>query len=330
MVIDSFGSYHCVLVTGEGFGPPFSQESLSVDQYDRYLTLRERVPEKYESIRRFLRDDQLSDFWLHSLFKVENLLSPYPDFDFMGKPGIRGMMGIDPKRYERAKAWLEENFDRRLTKAALIVDDFGGVPTTSLLGQEVSWDVVKFLSYAELLARTTGVPTRQVESVLDWGAGYGAQAKIYKRMGNASLTYTIADIPSVCMIQWLYLSVLFGEEEVNLITMEGEEVKEGKINIVPSSLVLNMSKEELGEPELFISTNGLNECPAEVVRTVVCEKDWYGATQLLIRANGKPVLPKDGNTENSFYFRTAAAAAFCDGKDEKGIGFDPVILIGSR
>ena len=301
-----------------------------MDQFERYLALREQVPEKYESIQHLLNDDQLSTFWSRSLFKTEKLLSPYPDFDFMGKPGVRGMMGTDPKRYERAKAWLEENFDRRLTKAALVTDDFGGVSSTFLLGQEVSWDVVKFLSYAQLLARTTGVSTRRVRSVLDWGAGYGGQAKIYKRMGNPSLTYTIADLPSVCMIQWLYLSVLFGEDEVNLITTKGEGAEEGKINIVPSSLALDMSEEELGEPELLISTNGLNECPAEVVRTVVCEKDWYGVTRLLLRASGRPVLPKDGNPENSFHFRVSAAAAFCVGEDVKGIGFDSGILIGSR
>ncbi|KKN85732.1 hypothetical protein LCGC14_0275370 [marine sediment metagenome] len=302
---------------------------LEETQHDRYLRLREQVQQRYENIRQFAKEEQLSDFWVSGAWRAEKLLLPHPDFDFMGKPGLRGRMGTNPAKYNLVKTWLEDNFDQRLTKAALVVDQFGGVPQTNLLGKTVNWDVTKFLFYAYVAAKETGVPIRQTKSILDWGSGYGGQPKIYKRMGHDSLTYTIADFPPVCVLQWLYLSVLFGEDAVNLITVEGKEAEKGKINIIPSSLVLRMSNEALGNPELFISTNALNECPAEVVRTVVEDRDWFGATRLLIRMSGKPIPPKEGNLEDS-YDLLAAVTSFGGKQAVKRIDFDSNILIGSR
>ncbi len=279
-----------------------------VTQYERYLELRPQVEEKYEQLRQHLREEELAPFWETGIAKARKLLLPYPDFEFMGHPGLRGRMGTHPRKNIVVKAWLEENFDRRTSKKALIVDEFGGTPTDSFIGYDVSDDVIKFLYYGTVFSQVSGVKIREVKSVFDWGGGYGAQAKIFKRMGAPNLTYTIADIPPVCVLQWLYLAVLFGEDAVNLITQRGERIKKGKINIIPSALTFGMASEHLGDIDLFVSTNALNECPVSVVKSVVKYKDWFGAKHVLLRIGKGRVL--DEHSEDGYYDLRAAAEAF--------------------
>jgi hypothetical protein len=298
-----------------------------MSQWERYLALRDQVQEKYDQLRPHLAESDLGPFWETGILKARTVVLPYPDFDFMGKPGLRGRMGTHPRKSVKMKAWLEENFDRRTTKKGLVVDDFGSTPLDSFLGHDVNDDVIKFLYYNTVFEKISGLPIKSFQSIIEWGGGYGAHAKLFWRMGHPKLTYTIADIPPVCALQWLYLSVLFGEETVNLITREDEEIVERKINILPSPLLLK--RENPDSAGLFVSMNALNECPADIVREVVEGKDWFGAYHLLLRMGGRHhVLDKDSPT--GYYDLRGRAESFGEENNPPIEPLDFPLIVRSR
>lgn len=294
-------------------------------QYDRYLALRDQVQEKYELLSpHFNEENDLTDFWEIGIGKARTVVLPYPDFDFMGKPGLRGRMGTHPRKAAIMKTWLEEHFDRRTSKKALVADDFSGTPLDTFLGYDINDDVIKFLYYNTVFSAVSGVKLNAVRSVLEWGGGYGAHAKTFQRMGHPRVTYTIADIPPVCALQWLYLSVLFGEEVVNLITEPDQIAEKAKINIISSSLLLKMYS--WYPPDLFVSMNALNECPADVVKTVVEDRDWFGASHVLLRMGNGHVLDKRSST--GYYDLRRKAESF--GTENNSLGGSEVFSVVVR
>lgn len=71
---------------------------------------------------------------------------------------------------------------------------------------------------------------------------------------GSSLTYIIVDLPVVSAIQWMFLSIVRGEERVNVVADDDSEVKPGMFNMVPVSRL-----DKVGKPDLFLSTWAISE-----------------------------------------------------------------------
>ena len=121
-----------------------------------------------------------------------------------------------------------------------------------------------------------GVKLDEYNSVLEWGGGYGNMAKIVKRM-NREMTYTIIDLPLLSCIQWLYLSTILGENEVNIITESKVGIRYGKINILP----LGLLPEQALKTDVFIATWSLSES-SKFAQDYVHSVDYFGAGHLLL------------------------------------------------
>jgi len=253
-----------------------------LEQHSRYEKLLGRIQSAYSQLKPFICENDLTPFWSGRVHKIGNLIAEPLRFDFMHYPDLRWTIGIDTNRLPPMAAWLDEKLPAGSAQGILIEEDIGGLPVFTFRGKAVSADVIKFLYYTMLFGDGADVRIDSVSSVIEWGGGFGGHAKVFKRLGNEDLTYTIIDLPPLCLVQWVYLSVIFGEDAVNLITKGNEEVELGKINLVPASLAKGMTSSSLGSPELFISLNALSECHGHVVRYVVEERDWFNASHICI------------------------------------------------
>ncbi|MEM3334198.1 MAG: putative sugar O-methyltransferase [Thermoplasmata archaeon] len=112
--------------------------------------------------------------------------------------------------------------------------------------------------------------------IVEWGGGYGDMCRILYG-ADETITYAIVDLPVTSIIQYYYLSSIFGKDKVNLVSDMNQLVKEHSINLVPLTSLrwLNMHF------QFFLSTFALTESSQKAVDFVLHEQ-FFGAGNLLI------------------------------------------------
>lgn len=125
-------------------------------------------------------------------------------------------------------------------------------------------------------ATSRGSKIGDIDSVVEWGGGYGNMAKLFRRM-NEHVTYVILDTPLFSCLQWLYLGTVFGPEAVNLLEKTTDEIIPGKVNCVSIGLVPHVRI----SCNLFISTWALSES-SRFSQDFVIERHWFDARHLLL------------------------------------------------
>jgi hypothetical protein len=123
----------------------------------------------------------------------------------------------------------------------------------------------------------TGKNLFDSNSIIEWGGGYGCLARIYRTI-NANGTYVILDLPEMNALQYVYLSAIFGREEVVFQTDKIDVVK-GKINLICSDYYL--SSNAVLVAETFISNWALTESGSDYQAKVV-SADYFGASNILV------------------------------------------------
>ena len=103
--------------------------------------------------------------------------------------------------------------------------------------------------------------------------------KIFRRLTRRTVTYLIIDTPIFSCLQWLYLSVVLGEETVRVLQDVEDNVQAGKINLLPVSLI-GRRDIDVGA-DLFISTWGLSESSV-YAQDYVIANNWFGAKHILL------------------------------------------------
>ncbi len=116
-----------------------------------------------------------------------------------------------------------------------------------------------------------------INTVVEWGAGYGNFTKLLTRLIGRTGTYILIDSPLISTIQWLYLSTVFGEEKLNFVKKPHSNIEAGKINIVPVGFLDDMDI----NTDLFVSTWALSES-SEYSQRYVASKNWFHAKHLLL------------------------------------------------
>ena len=132
------------------------------------------------------------------------------------------------------------------------------------------------------------VDIKQINTVVEWGGGYGSQARIFKRLKHQS-TYIIIDTPLMSCIQWLYLSAILGEKDINIIQESTSSIHTGKINLLP----LNFIRQHEIQSDLFLSTWALSES-SKYSQDYVINHNWYSSKHLLLAYS-------DNSTEENPY-----------------------------
>ncbi|MBM3898479.1 MAG: hypothetical protein FJ358_08175 [Thaumarchaeota archaeon] len=260
-----------------------AQRTLSIEKYwqmTSFTKLRSRFSEKYAYANRYDCSAFMLDFWNKKCLELEKRFLPYPPFSFLRDKTIRATMNIS----EGYAFWLLQKYlqflETRLSEdylSNMLQEDYVGEQIILNSKYMTSYETVQHL-YHFLKLADFGCKIDDVSSVVEWGGGYGDMAKLFVRMNsNRNVSYTIIDIPIMSCLQWLYLSSIFGEGKVKIIQDRGERIDNGKINLLPISLV---EKCDINA-DLFISTWALSEC-TNYAQDYVVNKNWFNARNILL------------------------------------------------
>ena len=155
-------------------------------------------------------------------------------------------------------------------------EDYVGIPTlinslylTSPNGIHHLYHLVKF-------QEKTKTNFDEMNTIIEWGGGYGNMAKLLKRM-VPKVTYIIIDLPLMSCLQWIYLATIFGETSINLLDNINKKIKKGKINLLP---VCFLRYYDLNA-DIFIATWSLNES-SKYAQDYVGSLNFFNAKHLLL------------------------------------------------
>lgn len=221
----------------------------------------------------------VTDVWHRFNSRLESALLPLPPYSFLRDPTVRHTMFVDARErwMKEQLALLKQTYSLPQLKSQLVEDDVGRPPIASVRLM-TSHNSIHHHYHFTLFGQKTGLDLNRITRVIEWGGGYGNQAKIFTRI-NPEATYTIIDTPLFCALQKLYLSTVLGRDRVHLISTEAGQISERRINLLPLSRLEDLA--ERIQSDLFVSTWGLSESSTDAQDFVVDHR-WFDADHLLL------------------------------------------------
>lgn len=202
------------------------------------------------------------------------------EYSFLRHPIIREniFVNINKKLQKAQMEYLTEMLGKEKL-AKLLPESTVGNPTITNFRFKTSHNTIHHLHHLVKFSQEADVKLEKIQSVTEWGGGYGNFARIFLRI-NPEVTYTVIDLPIFSFIQALYLSTIFGYGKINLITNISHDVQKGKINIIP------LNKEVLenlihSKTDLFVSTWALSES-SEYAQNFIKSSSFFNASYLLL------------------------------------------------
>ncbi|MCG7594396.1 hypothetical protein [Mycobacterium sp. PSTR-4-N] len=220
---------------------------------------------------RYVRAD-----WAQRNADLARFLLPVPPWDFLRHPAIRYQMFVGERLLPEELPYVLAHLD----DVELLAEDPVGmpptvaVPDTSVL---TSSNTVHQLHHLARYQGTTGRSLRDVDTVVEWGGGFGSLARLLVRWHGSGPTVVLIDTPVFSALQWLYLSATVGADRVVLHQSAPVALSRGKVNVVPIGLVPDVDV----TADLFISMWALNESTSAAQRDVV-QREWFSAEHLLL------------------------------------------------
>lgn len=156
-------------------------------------------------------------------------------------------------------------------------EDYVGGPTLLSSTYVTSHNSIQNLYHLIRFLDETQCNLDQIDTVIEWGGGYGNMAKIFKRLKPIPFTYVIVDIPLFSCIQWMYLSTILGKESINLLQNPEDTIHAGKINLLPICFIDRYKI----SADLFMSTWGLSES-SKYSQDYVVNHNWFNSKHILL------------------------------------------------
>jgi len=216
--------------------------------------------------------------WENYNAKLEKVFLPYPPFSFLRDPTIMRTMFVAAggKWLRKEAAFLKKKISKDKLKF-LLQEDYVGDPfllnSTYLTSHNSIHHLYHFIRFLD----KTKYNLSQINTIVEWGGGYGNMAKIFKRLKCTPSTYVIIDTPLFSSIQWLYLATILGEESVNLLQNPKDAIHAEKINLIP---VYFVNRHKINA-DLFISTWALSES-SKYSQDYVVTHEWFNAKYILL------------------------------------------------
>lgn len=233
---------------------------------------------RYAALRRSDVHSFAVPLWERTNAELEGRFLPCPPADFLRDPVVQHMMFVThtgsffTERLREIKRSFPPDVVRRLLR-----EDAVGWPVLAESTFPTSANTVHHMFHLSRSIALGGWNPLQVRCVVEWGGGYGNLAKLIRRLIPGDLTYVLIDLPLFACVQWLYLSSIFGEEAVHVMSVDDDLVRRGRINIVPVALAGHVDV----AADLFISTWALSES-TRAAQDLVVSRDWFGARHLLL------------------------------------------------
>lgn len=116
------------------------------------------------------------------------------------------------------------------------------------------------------------IPQEHINTIVEFGGGYGCLAHIFKSLLPTSTIYII-DIPELLSIQYLYLKTALPNEKIHVhISEHLTTAYEPGIHLIPTHNMRNLNL----QADLFVSNFALSEVTAHVQKTVA-KKEFFNA-----------------------------------------------------
>jgi hypothetical protein len=246
------------------------------EQRTAFAALRDEFASTYNQIKQYDISAFINPEWESNNAALERLFVPVPRFDFLNIPLLKGNMFVDV-----GGTWLEDQLsllERKVPPAhlkKLLVEDLVGEPPLRNTTYRTSHNSIHHLYHLFRFADETQCDFQKIQTVVEWGGGYGNLAKLFRRIEPA--TYCIIDTPLFSAVQWLYLSAILGAAAVNLLRHPEDSIQAEKVNLVPVCFVENLKV----QADLFISTWALSES-SKYSQDYVVSRRWFDANHLLL------------------------------------------------
>src|SRR3989344_1465315 len=202
-----------------------------------YEKLKTDFNKLYKKIKRYPIRTYVTPFWQDSNKKMERVLLPYPAFDFFNNPNLLFLMFMTSggNLLKKELNYLENKIKKPFLKKIIREEYFG---SSLILNREYisSHNSIHHLYHLLKYEERTGKKLSNNMSIVEWGGGYGNLAKIFRRYTKRRTTYIIVDTPLFSCMQWLYLSIALGSDEVSIISNPNEKIINGRVNISPLGL----------------------------------------------------------------------------------------------
>lgn len=248
------------------------------EQKTTYLYLRKNFSYIYNKLKKYDIDQFTTQGWKNFEGNLEKVFLPHPPFSFSKDPIIMGTMFVAAggKWLREELAFLEKKIPRNKLRA-LLQEDYVGNPLLLNSTYLTSHNSVHHLYHLIRFLNETKCNLEQMDTIIEWGGGYGNMAKIFKRLKATPSTYIIIDLPLMSCLQWLYLTTILGEENVHLLWNTKETLHAKKINLVP---ICFMDRHNI-HADLFISTWALSES-SRYSQDYVVTNEWFNSRHILL------------------------------------------------
>ena len=232
----------------------------------------------YNAINRNVDPKFILPLWNNYNLILEKKLLPVPTFSFLRIPEIMySMFGTRGGKLMNSElSYLKTKYPEKKLKG-LLEEDYVGNPLILNESYLTSHSRIHHLYHITKFLEKTKVKMHSINSIVEWGGGYGGMAKLFWLLKEKEMTYIMIDIPLFSMLQWIYLCTILGKSNVNLLVKNTDKIEKGKINIVPLSMLRSISI----HGDLFVSTWALSESSKYSQDYVVGSK-WFGAKHLLL------------------------------------------------
>jgi hypothetical protein len=247
-------------------------------QINRFKLLAVEFVDNYKLIGKKNLKKFVTRHWSNYNLTFEKICIPEPPFDFLRNPQIMFSMFMTAggAGLKREISYLEKRFSRIRLKR-ILQEDCVGNPLIINKRYLSSRNSISHLTVIARFLETTKCKLEEVNTIIEWGGGYGDHAKIFTRLKNTQTTYILIDTPLFSCLQYLYLGTIFGMDKVNLIKNAETKIEPKKFNLLPVSLV---EKYKL-VGEVFVSTWALSES-SRYSQDYVFKRRWFGARNVLL------------------------------------------------
>jgi len=264
-------------------------------QYSYFKKLHKKLPLLYKSLAKYDADHFMTPHWRKFNERLETCLLPMPNFSFLRNRAILNTMFTTAggNLMKSELKFLREQYSKKQLEM-ILDEDAVGRPVLMDHGYSTSHNTIHHAYHLAKYLDCTHKNLSQINTIVEWGGGYGNTAKLFRRINNKPHTYILIDTPLLICLQWLYLATILGPENIHIIANHNDKIRPNKINLLPVGLVGAVAP----RADFFISTWGISESSPEA-QDFVKSKSWFGAQNLLIAyQESNDTLPHAGRIKD--------------------------------
>jgi len=196
---------------------------------------------------------------------------------FLHNKLISSTMVFGNSKYQREKiSYIESALNKNEIKN-ILRESIVGLPAITNFKYLASENSIHQSFHIASYKKKTNKNILSNKFIVEWGGGYGCLARMAKKI-NPTCTYIIMDLPELSALQFVYLTSIFGKNEVNFFGSESI-IEEGKINLIPSDYFISLKKEITADA--FISNWALTESGKDY-QDYILESMFFSAGDILI------------------------------------------------